>query len=98
MPLYPSTEPTLSSFGPILHLDDITKDETCNGPAPWATPDSSNPTQAKKLNLDPTDPTHFSKISPLLIGGGVFGEGMYNDQQLLKSEMPIRGELQLRII
>lgn len=30
--------------------------------------------------------------SPLLIGGGVFGAGMYNDDALLRSEMPARGE------
>lgn len=90
MPLYPSTEPSIDSFGPILDLDQISQDDTRQGPAPWAKRDPRNPSVAQKI--DSSDPQNFNQISPLLIGGGAFGQGMYNENQLLFSEMPTRGQ------
>ena len=87
MPRHPPRDPSPSSFGPLHDLDALPEDGLEAGPAPWA-------------DLDPQ--TGFAKqkdwssiplqqgCTPLVFGGGVFGQGMYNEDGFGSSDLPPR--------
>lgn len=76
MPIPPSTDPPLEHFGPIKALEEIPSDEP-RRPAPW-----------KRSGIPLTDLR--TQCSPLMFGGGVFGQGMYNVDTHLYSDEPVR--------
>ena len=76
MPIHPEQDPPLEAFGPIVPLDAL-PDDQIEGPLPWDRP-------ARPL-------TDFAtQASPLLFGGGVFGQGMYNEDRVLYSDEAVR--------
>lgn len=80
MPLHPKEDPPLDSFGPIEDLPSIPIDEV-------------QPSLKHILPRGPKDCTTIPLSQgsvPLVYGGGVWGQGMYNDDDLIKSTMPIR--------
>ncbi|WFD36355.1 D-arabinose 1-dehydrogenase (NAD(+)) [Malassezia cuniculi] len=76
MPVPPSTDPPLESFGPIKSLSELPIDKI-RGSCPWTV--STPPlTDLRK------------QCSPLVFGGGVFGLGMYNPDNHLYSDEAVR--------
>lgn len=91
MPRHPSRSPSPSHFGPPPVLpsssDETDEDVLRNSVAPWATLDPST-SHAAIRNI-----THLpleQACSPLIFGGGVFGQGMYNDDSFVRSSGPLR--------
>ncbi|WFD24220.1 D-arabinose 1-dehydrogenase (NAD(+)) [Malassezia equina] len=77
MPIPPPQDPPLTSFGALISLDELPKEELRGGPAPWAR--ASPPLRDLR-----------TQSSPLWFGGGVFGHGMYNDDSVLTSNAAVR--------
>lgn len=84
MPLYPSVEPKRSDFPEQPALESLPNDELRGGPAPWINSGDGQ----EKVSTATRDMDDF--CSPIVFGGGVFGQGMYNDSEILASDLPIR--------
>ena len=76
MPIPPAQDPPLEHFGESVALADLPNDEPVFGPL-WDMPRS--PLQDVR-----------SQASPLLFGGGVYGQGMYNEQRVLIGNTAVR--------
>lgn len=76
MPIPPAQDPPLEHFGESVALADLPNDEPVFGPL-WDVPRS--PLQDVR-----------SQASPLLFGGGVYGQGMYNEQRVLIGNTAVR--------
>lgn len=85
MPVYPSVEPSNSDFPQQPELDSLVQDELQGGLAPWRTCAINAP-----ANLAGGRGNLASDASPLVFGGGVFGQDMYNTSETLASDLPIR--------
>ncbi|PWN51884.1 Aldo/keto reductase [Violaceomyces palustris] len=83
MPLYPAVDPSPSSFPPLPPLDQLEREATRGGRAPWL---PSNTT----ITTTSGEPDFETSASPLVFGCGVFGTGMYNPDQTLNSDLPLR--------
>lgn len=85
MPVYPSVEPSNADFPEQPALETLFEDELRGGLAPWRTTALNDPTNLSRGAGDlPTD------ASPLVFGGGVFGQDMYNSSETLASDLPLR--------
>lgn len=82
MPLYPAVEPKRSDFPQQPSLESLPDDELRDGPAPWII------SGAAKVDTAEGDMDELT--SPIVFGGGVFGQDMYNDSHILASDLPIR--------
>ncbi|KAE8234518.1 hypothetical protein CF326_g436 [Tilletia indica] len=88
MPLVPSRDPSPSRFPPLPELCDLPDTQPVNGRAPWST---STQIDAVVDDADSDAPVlPFSAMSPLVFGGGAFGEGMYNSDELIASAEPLK--------
>ncbi|GAC93524.1 hypothetical protein PHSY_001089 [Pseudozyma hubeiensis SY62] len=85
MPVYPSVEPSNSDFPQQPSLESLAQDELRGGLAPWLTTAINDPTALSRGAGDLA-----SSASPLVFGGGVFGQDMYNTSETLASDLPIR--------
>ncbi|CDS00177.1 related to ARA2-NAD-dependent arabinose dehydrogenase [Sporisorium scitamineum] len=85
MPVYPSTEPSNSDFPQQPALESLAEDELKGGLAPWRTDAINTPT-----NLSRGAGDLAADASPIVFGGGVFGQDMYNTSETLASDLPIR--------
>ncbi|GAK64415.1 aldo/keto reductase [Moesziomyces antarcticus] len=85
MPVYPSVEPSNADFPQQPALSSLAHDELKHGLAPWRK-DAIN--TAENLALGRGDLA--KDASPLVFGGGVFGQDMYNNADTLASDLPIR--------
>ncbi|KAK0546784.1 hypothetical protein OC845_004412 [Tilletia horrida] len=83
MPLVPSRDPSPSRFPALPELSDLPDTQPLGGPAPWV--HSSTSQSPGEDGLLP-----FSAMSPLVFGGGAFGEGMYNSDELIASAEPLK--------
>ncbi|CAO1614766.1 unnamed protein product [Parajaminaea phylloscopi] len=89
MPRHPDRDPSPSSFGPPPSLDGLTEDALEDGPAPWVS--SSGKTGQRYAEAQDVSQTELDiGASPLVFGGGVFGSGMYNNDDYLQSDVPLR--------
>lgn len=84
MPIYPSVEPSNSDFPEQPALSSLPDDELLGGLAPWLTTPINSPTS---LSHPRSFPSH---ASPIVFGGGVFGQDMYNTPTTLSSSLPLR--------
>lgn len=84
MPVYPSVEPSNSDFPEQPALETLQDDSLKGGLAPWRTSAINVPAN---LTSRGDLPTH---ASPIVFGGGVFGQDMYNDSKTLASDLPLR--------
>ncbi|KAJ1029067.1 hypothetical protein NDA18_002695 [Ustilago nuda] len=84
MPVYPPVEPSKSDFPEQPALETLQNDPLKGGLAPWRTTPINDP--ANLTNRGDL-PTH---ASPIVFGGGVFGQDMYNDSKALASDLPLR--------
>ncbi|SJX62904.1 related to ARA2-NAD-dependent arabinose dehydrogenase [Sporisorium reilianum f. sp. reilianum] len=85
MPVYPSIEPSNSDFPQQPALESLAEDELKGGLAPWRTDAINTPANLSRGAGDlPSD------ASPIVFGGGVFGNDMYNTSETLASDLPIR--------
>lgn len=85
MPLYPSVEPSNSDFPQQPTLDSLVEDELQGGLAPWRQDAINSPANLARGAGDVT-----TDASPIVFGGGVFGQDMYNTSETLASDLPIR--------
>ena len=85
MPVYPSVEPNNADFPTQPALESLVEDELKGGLAPWRT--SAINTAA---NLARGAGDLAADASPIVFGGGVFGQDMYNTSETLASDLPIR--------
>lgn len=83
MPLYPSVEPKRSDFPEQPALETLPNDELRGGQAPWCAAHDWTSSSTASRDID-----EFA--SPIVFGGGVFGQDMYNDSETLASDLPIR--------
>ena len=74
MPLVPEKDAPLTEFGELIPLSEVPRDPLQGGVAPWARRPLAD------LRRD---------ASPLLMGGGVFGRGMYNPEQMLYGDTAV---------
>lgn len=75
MPVPPAEDPPLESFGALVDLASLPQDDV-RGPLPWKRSDAV--------------PLALADTSPLWFGGGVFGQGMYNRDDVLHSDAAVR--------
>ena len=85
MPVYPSVEPSNCDFPQQPALESLLEDDLKGGLAPWRIEAINTPT-----NLSRGAGDLASDASPLIFGGGVFGQDMYNTSDTLASDLPIR--------
>ncbi|SPO25789.1 related to ARA2 - NAD-dependent arabinose dehydrogenase [Ustilago trichophora] len=85
MPIYPSVEPSNSDFPEQPALDSLAEDALQGGLAPWRTNPINDPASLSNGAGDLA-----SDASPLVFGGGVFGQDMYNTSETLASDLPVR--------
>ncbi|SNX84401.1 related to ARA2 - NAD-dependent arabinose dehydrogenase [Melanopsichium pennsylvanicum] len=86
MPIYPKVEPSNLDFPTQPSLDTLTVDDVRGGLAPWRVVPINDPelvahTSSSDLTLG---------ASPIVFGGGVFGNEMYNASSTLSSDLPLR--------
>lgn len=86
MPRHPARDPSPSRLGPLPSLSAFPDDQPRGGRAPWTQQERHTSTSNKEVDPE-------TGVSPLVFGGGAFGEGMYNSDDLIKSAEPVRGEL-----
>ena len=87
MPRHPIRDPSPSSFGPLEPLESLVQDQLIHGPAPWATADPQTGfAQTRNWSSIPLQ----DGCTPLVFGGGVFGQGMYNQDEFTKTDLPTR--------
>lgn len=87
MPRHPAVDPSPSHWGPLPTLSSVQSDDLTEGLAPWATQDSSTG-YAKQQDVSSIPLSQGA--SPLVFGGGVFGQGMYNNDDFVRSDLPLR--------
>lgn len=111
MPRHPARDPSPSRFGPLDDLASTTQDPLKDGPAPWAST-SAVGRDSNGIRSRRDDGQHgkeeFAQVkdlsavpfevgcSPLVFGGGVFGEGMYNSDEFIKTDIPLRSECEMK--
>ncbi|WFD28117.1 D-arabinose 1-dehydrogenase (NAD(+)) [Malassezia nana] len=77
MPVPPPQDPPLASFGAPIDLEALPTDELRGGKAPW----TCETPPLRDLR---------TQASPLWFGGGVFGQGMYNQDNVLNGNTAVR--------
>ena len=88
MPLYPAVDPKPSDFPAQPSLESLPDERPAGGLAPWR--------KGIPINEDPAlvgpgaQPDFERDAPPIVFGGGVFGNGMYNSSQTLESNIPLR--------